>query len=49
MTDAQTHLTTADSLLSKIYVSGDNVMLLATARQEIKAAFDALKEDVKDA
>lgn len=39
------HLAMADSVLSKIVVSGDNVMLLAMARQELKAAFEALKEE----
>lgn len=39
------HLAAADSALAKIFVNADNVMLMAFARQEIKAAFDELKKE----
>lgn len=37
-------LTNADKLLAQMVVSGDNVMLLAAARQALKQAYEKAKE-----
>lgn len=42
--DELTNLRDADALLAKISVTGNDVFLLALARQKLKAAYDAFKE-----
>lgn len=43
--DIKKTLAEIDRLLSQLLVSGDNVLLLAAARQRLKAAYDAAGKD----
>lgn len=38
------HLEQADRLLAQMTVSGDNVMILAAARQALRQAYNEMKE-----
>lgn len=41
-------LSSVDTILAQIPVSGNDVFLMAAARQKLKAAFDAIKEEKTD-
>lgn len=45
MNNVKERLVIIDQILSKITLSGDNVMLMAAARQELKNLFDQLQND----
>lgn len=46
--DIKKTLAEIDRLLAQLLVSGDNVLLLAAARQRLKTAYDAAGEEDDD-